>query len=119
MLEKYDNIFHLGEDPTATIKHYIDEENNPSVTVPPYHMSSQKKELLKKELDELSTNGTIEERESLNIEYVPGKTNIVADMQYRPFCQKEEPHEIYPIIIDLSAWSVKEIQEEQLKDKNI
>ena len=78
-----------------------------------------KKELLKKELDELSANGTIEECESLNIEYVPDKTSVVADMLSRLFCQKEESCEICPIAIDLPTRNVREIREKQLKDENV
>ena len=40
-------------------------------------MSPPKKELMKKNLDELSANGTIEEYKSLNIEYVPGKRTLL------------------------------------------
>ena len=71
-----------------------------------------------KELDELSANGTIE-CEWLNVDYVPGKTNVVAEMLSRPFSQKEESCEICPITVDLPTKSVKEIREEQLKDENV
>ena len=56
---------------------------------------------------------------NMNIEYVPGKTNVVADILSRPFCQKKEFCENCPITIDLSTQSVKEIRGEQLKDENV
>ena len=56
---------------------------------------------------------------NLNIEYMPGKTNVVADMLSRPFSQKEESCEICPITIDLPTRSVKDIREEQFKDQNV
>ena len=85
LIGKYDDIFRPGEDPTPTIKHYIDTGNNPPVAVPPYRMSPPKKEILKKELDELLANGTIEECESpwaSPVVLVPkpnGKTRLCID----------------------------------------
>ena len=55
---------------------------------------------------------------NLNIEYVPGKTNVVTDMVSRSICQKEESCEICPITIILPTW-VKEIREKKIKDENV
>ena len=67
LIGKYGDIFRPEEDPTPRIKHYIDAGNNPPAAVPPYRISPPIKELLKKELDEFSANGPIEESESLNV----------------------------------------------------
>lgn len=64
LLSQFEDVFQPGEESTPKVQHYIDTGDNPPVAVPPYRMSPPKKELLKKELDELLANGTIEECES-------------------------------------------------------
>jgi hypothetical protein len=64
LLEKFTDIFQLGEEPTDRVKHYIDTGDNLPVAMPPYRMSPLKKDILKKELEKLLANGTIEECES-------------------------------------------------------
>ncbi|GBN70154.1 hypothetical protein AVEN_90053-1 [Araneus ventricosus] len=60
VLKKYASVFEPGGEPTPYIKHHINTRNNPPVSVPPYRLSSVKKELLKKKLDTLLKENIIE-----------------------------------------------------------
>ncbi|GBL86141.1 hypothetical protein AVEN_89166-1 [Araneus ventricosus] len=48
LLEKFDNVFKPGGDPTPYMEHHINTEKHPPVSVPPHRMSPMKKELLRK-----------------------------------------------------------------------
>ena len=64
LLNENEDIFRLGGEPTPYIKHFINTGDHPPVSSPPYRLSPKKKDLLKKEIDELLANNTIEECES-------------------------------------------------------
>ncbi|GFX57035.1 hypothetical protein TNCV_3702001 [Trichonephila clavipes] len=54
------------------------------------------------------------------MEYIPEKSNVVADMLSRPSCHEEnEQCEVCTVTIDVSSRSPKEIREEQLKDEEL
>ncbi|GFY35860.1 retrovirus-related Pol polyprotein from transposon 17.6 [Trichonephila clavipes] len=66
LLEKYEECFQPGGEPTPFIEHRINTRNHLPVAVPPYRMNpSKKKEILKQEIDRLLSEGIIEECESL------------------------------------------------------
>ncbi|GBL91599.1 Retrovirus-related Pol polyprotein from transposon 17.6 [Araneus ventricosus] len=55
-----------------------------------------------------------------NLEYIPGKSNVVADMLSRLDYDKEIPScEENTVSIDIPARSPMEIREEQLKDEDL
>ncbi|GBN96944.1 Retrovirus-related Pol polyprotein from transposon 17.6 [Araneus ventricosus] len=64
LLEKFDSVFKPGVDPTPYAEHYINTEKHPPVSVPPYRMTPMKKELLRKEIEDLLEKDVIEECES-------------------------------------------------------
>ncbi|XP_048525456.1 uncharacterized protein LOC109534254 isoform X3 [Dendroctonus ponderosae] len=57
-------VFEPSLEPTPFAEHTIVLQDDSPIAVPPYRMSAGKKELLRKELDVLLENGTIEECES-------------------------------------------------------
>ncbi|GFW08430.1 retrovirus-related Pol polyprotein from transposon 17.6 [Trichonephila clavipes] len=61
LLEKYEECFQPGGEPTPFIEHRINTRNHLPVAVPPYRMNPSKKELLKQEIDRLLSEGIIEE----------------------------------------------------------
>ncbi|GFX95522.1 retrovirus-related Pol polyprotein from transposon 297 [Trichonephila clavipes] len=57
---------------------------------------------------------------NLNMEYIPGKSNLVADMLSRPACHEEnELCEVCTVAIDVPSRSPKEIRDEQMKDEEL
>ncbi|GFX01864.1 retrovirus-related Pol polyprotein from transposon 17.6 [Trichonephila clavipes] len=54
------------------------------------------------------------------MEYIPGKSNVVADMLSHPACHEEnELCEVCTVAIDVSSRSPKEIRDEQMKDEEL
>ncbi|GFW09977.1 retrovirus-related Pol polyprotein from transposon 17.6 [Trichonephila clavipes] len=64
LLEKYEECFQPGGEPTPLIEHRINTRNHLPVAVPPYRMNPSKKEILKQEIDRLLSEDIIEECES-------------------------------------------------------
>ncbi|GFT17051.1 transposon Tf2-6 polyprotein [Trichonephila clavipes] len=64
LLEKYEECFQPGGEPTPIIEHRINTRDHLPVAVLPYRMNSSKKEILKREIDRLLAEGIIEECES-------------------------------------------------------
>ncbi|GFW06160.1 hypothetical protein TNCV_36361 [Trichonephila clavipes] len=64
LLEKYEECFQPGGEPTPFIEHRINTRNHLPVAVSPYRMNPSKKEILKQEIDRLLSEGIIEECES-------------------------------------------------------
>ncbi|GFT65642.1 hypothetical protein TNCV_3680911 [Trichonephila clavipes] len=64
LLEKYEECFQPGGEPTSFIEHRINTRNHLPVAVPPYRMNPSKKEILKQEIDRLLSEVIIEECES-------------------------------------------------------
>ncbi|GFS82415.1 transposon Ty3-I Gag-Pol polyprotein [Trichonephila clavipes] len=60
LLEKYEECFQPGGEPTPFIEHRINTRNHLPVAVPPYRMNPSKKEILKQEIDRLLSEGIIE-----------------------------------------------------------
>ncbi|GFW94999.1 retrovirus-related Pol polyprotein from transposon 297 [Trichonephila clavipes] len=57
---------------------------------------------------------------NLNMEYIPGKSNVVADMLSRPACHEEnELCEVCTVAIDVPSRSPKEIRDEPMKDEEL
>ncbi|GFT18930.1 transposon Tf2-9 polyprotein [Trichonephila clavipes] len=57
---------------------------------------------------------------NLNMEYIPGKSNVFADMLSRPACNEEnELCEVCTVAIDVPSRSPKEIRNEQMKDEEL
>ncbi|GFU09562.1 retrovirus-related Pol polyprotein from transposon opus [Trichonephila clavipes] len=57
---------------------------------------------------------------TLNMEYIPGKSNVVADMLSRPACHEEnELCKVCTVAIDVPFRSPKEIRDEQMKDEEL
>ncbi|GFV47913.1 integrase catalytic domain-containing protein [Trichonephila clavipes] len=57
---------------------------------------------------------------NLNMEYIRGKSNVVADMLSRPACHEEnELCEVCTVAIDVPSRSPKEIRDEQMKDEEL
>ncbi|GFX75419.1 transposable element Tcb1 transposase [Trichonephila clavipes] len=64
LLEKYEECFQPGGESTPFIEHRINTRGRFPVAVPPYKRNPSKKEILKKEIDRLLSEGIIEESES-------------------------------------------------------
>ncbi|GFX34209.1 transposon Tf2-9 polyprotein [Trichonephila clavipes] len=64
LLEKYEECFQPGGEPTPIIEHSINTSDYLPVAVLPYRMNPSKKEILKREIDRLLAEGIIEECES-------------------------------------------------------
>ncbi|GFX06409.1 hypothetical protein TNCV_2939371 [Trichonephila clavipes] len=64
LLEKYEECFQPGGEPTPIIEHRINTRDHLQVAVLPYRMNPSKKEILKREIDRLLAEGIIEECES-------------------------------------------------------
>ncbi|GFX02111.1 integrase catalytic domain-containing protein [Trichonephila clavipes] len=57
---------------------------------------------------------------NLNMEYIPGKSNVIANMLSRPACNEEnELCEVCTVAIDVPSRSPKEIRDEQMKDEEL
>ncbi|GFW37194.1 retrovirus-related Pol polyprotein from transposon 297 [Trichonephila clavipes] len=57
---------------------------------------------------------------NLNMEYIPRKSNVVADMLSRPACHEEnELCEVCTVAIDVQSRFPKEIRDEQMKDEEL
>ncbi|GBM06078.1 hypothetical protein AVEN_49453-1 [Araneus ventricosus] len=85
LLEKFDSIFMPGADNTSYAEHHINTEKHPPVSVPPKRMSPMKKELLRKEIEDLLEKDVIEECKSAYgapVVLIPkpdGKTRLCID----------------------------------------
>ncbi|GFW83846.1 retrovirus-related Pol polyprotein from transposon 297 [Trichonephila clavipes] len=64
LLRNNHSIFEARGEATPFIEHSINTENHPPISVPPYRMNPDRKELLNKELDSLLQKGIIVECES-------------------------------------------------------
>ncbi|GFU75033.1 retrovirus-related Pol polyprotein from transposon 297 [Trichonephila clavipes] len=64
LLESFQNVFEQGGEATNILEHHINTGNSPPISVPPYRMSPVKKEILRKEIEDLLEKDTIEECES-------------------------------------------------------
>ncbi|GBN17521.1 hypothetical protein AVEN_142034-1 [Araneus ventricosus] len=64
LLEKFYIVFRPGGDPTPFMEPHVNTEEHPLVSQPPYRMSPMKKELLRKEIEDLLEKDVIEECES-------------------------------------------------------
>ncbi|GBN21296.1 Retrovirus-related Pol polyprotein from transposon 17.6 [Araneus ventricosus] len=100
LLERFDSIFKPGGDPTPYAEHHINIEKHPPVSVPPYRMTPMKKELLRKEIEDLLERDVIEECESAYgapVVLIPkpdGKTRLCID--YRKLNEITVP-DSYPL----------------------
>ncbi|GFX83124.1 transposon Tf2-6 polyprotein [Trichonephila clavipes] len=57
---------------------------------------------------------------NLNMEYIPGKSNVIAYMLSCPACnEKNELSEVCTVAIDVPSRSPKEIRDEQMKDEEL
>ncbi|GFU29831.1 transposon Tf2-6 polyprotein [Trichonephila clavipes] len=57
---------------------------------------------------------------NFNMEYIPGKSSVIADMLFRPACNEEnELCEVCTVAIDVPSRSPKEIRDEQMKDEEL
>ncbi|GFV09032.1 retrovirus-related Pol polyprotein from transposon 297 [Trichonephila clavipes] len=63
-LKSFQNVFEPGGEATNILEHHINTGNSPPVSVPPYIMSPLKKEILRKEIEDLLKKDIIEECES-------------------------------------------------------
>ncbi|GFU96570.1 hypothetical protein TNCV_1044421 [Trichonephila clavipes] len=63
LLESFQNVFEVGEETTNILEHHINTGNSPPISVPPYRMSPVKKEILRKEIEDLLEKNIIEECE--------------------------------------------------------
>ncbi|GFW21782.1 ubiquitin domain-containing protein UBFD1 [Trichonephila clavipes] len=53
LLNESKDVFRLGGEPTIFVKHFINTGDHPSVSTAPYRLSVNRKELLRKEIDNL------------------------------------------------------------------
>ncbi|GFY25989.1 retrovirus-related Pol polyprotein from transposon 412 [Trichonephila clavipes] len=54
------------------------------------------------------------------MEYISGKSNVVADMLFRPACHEENKLcEVCTVAINVPSRSLKEIRDEQMKDEEL
>ncbi|GFU68856.1 retrovirus-related Pol polyprotein from transposon 297 [Trichonephila clavipes] len=64
LLAFFQNVFEPGGKATNILEHHINTGNSPPISVPTYRMSPVKKEILRKEIEDLLKKGIIEECES-------------------------------------------------------
>ncbi|GFU07447.1 hypothetical protein TNCV_3210521 [Trichonephila clavipes] len=64
LLNESKNVFRLGGEPTPFVKHFINTGDHPPVSTAPYRLSPNRKEHLRKEIDNLLAHNIIEECES-------------------------------------------------------
>ncbi|GFT10576.1 hypothetical protein TNCV_1943271 [Trichonephila clavipes] len=64
MLKSFLNVFELGGEATNILEHHINTGNSPPISVPPYRMSPVKKEILRKEIEDLLEKDIIKECKS-------------------------------------------------------
>ncbi|GFU68055.1 retrovirus-related Pol polyprotein from transposon 297 [Trichonephila clavipes] len=64
LLESFQNVFEPGGEATHILEHHINMGNSSPISVPPYRMSPVKKEILRKEIEDLLEKDIIEECES-------------------------------------------------------
>ncbi|GFV69625.1 hypothetical protein TNCV_4507401 [Trichonephila clavipes] len=64
LLKSFQNVFEPGGEATNILEHHINTGNSPPISVPPYRMSPVKKEILRKEIEDLLEKDIIEECES-------------------------------------------------------
>ncbi|GFV71168.1 uncharacterized protein TNCV_410511 [Trichonephila clavipes] len=60
LLNESKDVFRLGGEPTPFVKHFINTGNNPPVSTAPYRLSPNRKEHLRKEIDNLLVHNIIE-----------------------------------------------------------
>ncbi|GFW96321.1 retrovirus-related Pol polyprotein from transposon 297 [Trichonephila clavipes] len=65
LLNESKDVFRLGGEPTPFVKHFINTGDHPPVSIAPYRLSPNRKEHLRKEIDNLLAHNIIEECESL------------------------------------------------------
>ena len=73
LLEKYEECFQPGGEPTPFIKHHINIRDHLLVAVPLYKMNLSNKEILKQEIDKCLSKGIIKKCESpyASLEVIP------------------------------------------------
>ncbi|GFX77408.1 retrovirus-related Pol polyprotein from transposon 297 [Trichonephila clavipes] len=64
LLNESKDVFRLGGEPTPFVKHFINTGDHPPVSTAPYRLSPNRKEHLRKEIDNLLAHNIIEECES-------------------------------------------------------
>ncbi|GFW13002.1 retrovirus-related Pol polyprotein from transposon 297 [Trichonephila clavipes] len=64
LLNESKDVFGLGREPTPFVKHFINTGDHPPVSTAPYRLSPNRKEHLRKEIDNLLAHNIIEECES-------------------------------------------------------
>ncbi|GFU80768.1 retrovirus-related Pol polyprotein from transposon 297 [Trichonephila clavipes] len=64
LLNESKDVFRLGGEPTPFVKHFINTGDHPLVSTAPYRLSPNRKEHLRKEIDNLLAHNIIEECES-------------------------------------------------------
>ncbi|GFV96247.1 retrovirus-related Pol polyprotein from transposon 297 [Trichonephila clavipes] len=64
LLNESKDVFRLGGEPTPFVKHIINTGDHPPVSTAPHRLSPNRKEHLRKEIDNLLTHNIIEECES-------------------------------------------------------
>ncbi|GFX26065.1 transposon Ty3-I Gag-Pol polyprotein [Trichonephila clavipes] len=64
LLNESKDVFRLGGEPTPFVKHFINTGDHPPVSTAPYRLSPNRKEHLRKEIDNLLADNIIEECES-------------------------------------------------------
>ncbi|GFW04596.1 retrovirus-related Pol polyprotein from transposon 297 [Trichonephila clavipes] len=64
LLNESKDVFRLGGEPTAFVKHFINTGDHPPVSIAPYRLTPNRKEHLRKEIDNLLAHNIIEECES-------------------------------------------------------
>ncbi|XP_073956431.1 uncharacterized protein [Choristoneura fumiferana] len=64
VLTRYAHVFKAGGAPTPYAEHRIETGEHPPISVPPYRLNPAKKELMKKEIDQMLADDIIEDCES-------------------------------------------------------
>ncbi|GFU01893.1 retrovirus-related Pol polyprotein from transposon 297 [Trichonephila clavipes] len=64
LLNESKDVFRLGGEPTPFVKHFINTGDHPPVSTAPYRLSPNRKEHLRKEIDNLLAHNIIEECKS-------------------------------------------------------